>query len=303
MQKFNLYWLSLLLLTGCSIFRASTSSWDPNKNAVTRASHQQVLDELDRERPRGPASGLDDLKVDFSDLGKVTPGKFEVYVFPKVSAQTNREVTDDEEYLGPPRVFEVTILAVNPCQQFLQKSLFAKLKPTEAFPAELGANSSRQCAIMEFTDKKLATVDKSLLKQDDQLMVRIFIDDAYNIHATDHVLFETRNQNRVIRRVSEQEVMNSGLSYFPMDLPAATSTSVKDGVGRHFSRSLDPIAVHQIRKRYNQGFSSPQCEGVIFTSKDPLGGKAEVGWCRGIPWPSYSENRRFFSVTQSLRVR
>lgn len=307
MKKYTMLWrvravTFIFLLNGCSTIQ-TPSSWNHGKNAATKASHQEVLDELDRSSPRQPASALNELNVEFQDLRKVSPGKFEVYVFPKVSAQTNMEVSADEEYLGPPRIFEVSILAVNPCRQFIQEGLFGKLKPAEAFSSELATNPARHCAIMEIKDKKLATIDKGLLKQDDQLAVRIFIDDAYRIHATDHIIFETRNQNRVVRRLSDEEVSTPGLSYFPMELPAGNSRPVKTQVGKHFSKRLDPIAVHQIQKRYSRGFTAPQCDGALFSSKDPLGGKSEVGWCRGIPWPAYGENQRYFSVTQPLRVR
>lgn len=290
----------LLLLQGCATF---TSPWSPQKNSATKQSHQEVMKELDSNFHREPASALNELNVDFTDLRKVSPGKFEVYLFPKVSSQTSKESLHKDIYLGPPKVFEVSIQVVGHCRQFISEGLFSKYKPSEAFPKELGSDSQRFCAIMEISDKRLSNIDKALLKQDDQLSVRLFIDDSYRIHAVDHILFETRNKNRLVRRVSEQETFTSGLSFFPMDLPTSASVSRKTELESHFSKKLDPIAKHQIQKRYSSSFSAPRCEGVVFTSKDPLGGNSEVGWCRGIPWPSYSENRRFFSVTQPLRVR
>lgn len=300
-MKNSLLWALAVLLSGCSTFTPS-SLWDPHKNAATKASHKEVIEELNSQKERRPASIMSELNLNFGDLRRLSPAKFEVYVFPKISSQTMREEMALEEYLGPPRLFEVSIIAVGPCKQFIVEGHFSKYKPNEAFPVNL-ADADRQCGIMEISDRKLATVDKALLKQDDQLVVRLFIDDSYKVHATDHVIFETRNQNRVVRRVSEEEGIASGLSYFPMDLPASNARATKAELGKQFSKKLDGVSVHQIQKKYARSFSAPHCDGVVFSSKDPLGGASTVGWCQGTPWPTYLENSRFFSVTQPLRVR
>lgn len=301
MKKF-LPWTLVLLLSGCSTF-VPTAHWDPLKNAATKASHKEALEELNSQKVRRPASLMAELNMNFGDLRKLSPAKFEVYVFPKISSQTMRENMESEEFLGPPRLFEVSILAIGPCKQFIVDGHFSKYRPKEAFPVNLAATADRRCGILEISDRKLATVDKALLKQDDQLVVRLFIDEAYKIHATDHVIFETRNQNRVVRRVSQEEGIASGLSYFPLDLPAGNARTTKAELGKQFSKKLDGVSVHQIQKSYSRSFSAPSCDGVVFSSKDPLGGTSTVGWCRGTPWPTYLENSRFFSVTQPLRVR
>lgn len=301
MNRYNRYWMFAILLTGCSTFQKPSFFYD--KNEATKTMHREVLDQLSGNFHREPASALNELKVEFKDLNKVNPGRFEVYVFPKVSSAVNKSIQKDDEHLGPPRAFEVSILAINPCNQFIEKGLFAKLQPKEAFPRELAVNSQRQCGILEIKDKKLATVDKALLRPDDQLAVRLFLDDTYRVHAVDTILFESRNKDRVVRRIYEGEYLGSGLSFFPMDLPTAQSKFANTELEARFSKNLDPIAKFQIKKRHSKTFVAPKCDGAVFTSKDLLGGKSEIGWCRGVPWPSYGTNSRYFSVTQPLRVR
>ncbi len=288
--------LVLLILVGCA---SVPNKWDPHRNYATQKAHKEVLQDLDG--PGRVPARANDLGVALEDLRQLSPGKFEVYLFPKVSSQTNRELVSPEEHLGPPRVFEVSIVAVSACKDFISTALFAKYRPNEAFPEELSTNNQRQCAIIEILDRKLAKIDKGLLRPDDQLSVRLFIDDAYTIHALDQVLFGSRNKDRVVRRLSDGETLTSGLSYFPLDLNLLGSID-KGEISTSF-RGLDKIGKYQIKKRHNRSFEPTKCEGAVVKSKDPLGGHTKVGWCQGIPWPAYSENRRFLSVTQQLRVR
>jgi len=286
-----------LIVAGCA---HGPSVWSPQKNAATQLAHQEVLAQLESDG-RAPASPATELGARLSDLNKVKPGKFEVYVFPKLSNQTRKSWDGEDTYLGKPQAFEVSVVAENPCQQFLLRGLFANLKPAQAFAANL-ADGDRRCAILEFTDKRLRQLDRARLKRDDVLMTRLFIDDAYQVHATDRVIYQTASAVRTVRMVNSDEAAGfSGLSLFPVDLPAKKSSFVSGSPAQSFS-SIDGVALYQIRRHHLKSFSMPQCQGGVASYKDEYGANAKIGWCRDLPWPSFSETARFISVTQPLVV-
>lgn len=288
-----------LIFAGC----AQGPSWSPQKNAATQQVHQEVLAQLESEG-RTPASPALELGARLSDLNKVKPGKFEIYVFPKLSNQTRKSWDGEDTYLGKPQAFEVSVVAENPCKQFLQRGLFANLKPVQAFAANL-AQGDRRCAILEFTDKRLRQLDRARLKRDDVLMTRLFIDDAYHVHATDRVIYETANSVRTVRVVNSDDAgynaAFTGLSLFPVDLPPKKA-SYSTGILAESFKSIDGVAVYQVRRHHLKTFSVPQCQGGVVSYNDEYGAKAKIGFCAGLPWPSFSENARFISVTQPLSV-
>jgi hypothetical protein len=293
--------LSIFLIASCSTL--PKQSFNPNKNDATKFAHQQTIEVLNKSDKREPASPIIELNAKLQSLQKLSPAKFEVYVFPKVNSKINKDLKQDEEYLTQPKVFEISIVAVNPCRQFIHKSLFSKLNPKQVFPESLGVDDSRHCAILEVLDKNLAQINKSLLKADDQLAQRLFIDDEYTVYAIDHTIFESTNKFRMIRRIIEEDDFGSGLSLFPIDLPKKDAITKEVQLSKSYAKKLDSIALYQIQNRYNKNFASPNCLGVQFTSIDPLGGSSDVGWCKSMPWPSFSDNSRFFSVTQPLSIR
>jgi len=290
-----------LIISGCA--GLVPRIWDPHKNSATQAYHQKVLKELEDNSKRSPASLLSDFKINFRALRALSPAKFEVYVFPKTSSQNSKELDDEDSYLGPPRVFEISILAVNPCSQFIYEGLFSKYRAREAFPIELAEGSNRHCAILQITDKYLMGLDKALLRQDDQLSLRIFIDDNYKLHAIDHIHFVSRGDIKIVRRIGENEKLSSDLSFFPIDLPFLNSKAKAGPVDQEFSSLLDPVALFQIQQKYSTSFRRPECDGVTISQLDSLNGTTRIGWCQGVPWPSYIENLRFFSVSTPLGVK
>lgn len=279
----------------------SPQSWEPQKNAATQRVHQQVLAELSEEGRR-PASPLVDLSARVSDLNRVRPGKFEVYVFPKVTSQTSKSLDGDEGYLAKPRVFEVSLVAENPCRQFIQRGLFANLRPQEVFPAELAERVERRCAILEVTDKRLRTIGRGELKLNDELKRRVFIDDSYRVHAVDHTIYETPAKNREVRVLNTEGLaMLSGLSLFPVDFPSARAKARATQLQGEFAALLDGIALYQLG-RLNKSFRAVDCEGSVLQDRDDLGSAVRIGWCKGMPWPAYVENERFFAVTQNVSL-
>jgi hypothetical protein len=301
MKSFAPLFCLFFIFSGCAVL--APRIWDPYKNSATQASHQKILQELEENSKRSPASLLSDFKINFRALRALSPAKFEVYVFPKISSQNSKELDNDESYLGPPRVFEISILAVNPCSQFINEGLFSKYRAREAFPAELAEGNNRHCAILQITDKYLMGLDKALLRQDDQLSLRIFIDDTYKLHAIDHIHYVSRGDIKIVRRIGENEALSSDLSFFPVDLPFLNSKMKPGSVDQEFSNLLDPVALFQIQQKYSASFRQPKCDGVTISQFDSLSGNTRIGWCQGVPWPSYIENLRFFSVSTPLGVK
>lgn len=290
----------LFLLTSCGHHHLKT--WNPQKNAATQSVHRQVLDELDQQA-RSPAALVSDIGANLADLARIKPGKFSVYVFPKVTSLHHKTSEPVETYLGRPRAFEFSVIAENPCQQFLQRGLFAGLKPQDVFPVTLGENRTRRCAIIEVTDLQLKQKSRGLLKPGDTLMQRLFVDDAYNVYAVDAVLYDTPRANRTVRTLNDEKLASqSGLSLFPIDLPSRRAKVTSGDPLSAFKPLYDDVAVHQIRARHQRSFASTECQGAVSIERDALGSLVKVGWCRGMPWPAYSENARFLSVTQPLAL-
>lgn len=289
-----------IIVSSCA--HQPVTGWNPQKNAATQRMHEETLKAL-ADDGRVPASPVPDLSVSLSDLNRVKPGKFEVYVFPKVSGIQNKTSDTTDVYLSQPRAFEVSVIAENPCRQFIQRGLFASLKPKDVFPSALADNATRRCAIIEVTDKRLKSIGRGELKTNDQLSMRLFVDDTYRVHAVDSTLYETPSKNRVVRIVNEENLSAfSGLSLFPVDLPSSRAKYVAGKPSEQFNSLLDGVAVHQIRNRFARNFAPVDCDGGVTSERDDYGSLVKVGWCKGMPWPAYTENARFFSVTQPLSV-
>jgi hypothetical protein len=290
----------LFIVSSCA--HQPVTGWNPQRNAATQKIHDETLQALANDG-RVPASPVPDLSVSLRDLTRVKPGKFEVYVFPKVSGIQNKTSEMNDVYLSQPRAFEVSVIAENPCRQFIQRGLFARLKPKDIFPQTLAENVARRCAIIEVTDKRLKAIGRGTLKTNDLLSMRLFVDDTYRVHAVDSTLYETPSKNRVVRIINEENLSAfSGLSLFPVDLPSNRAKFVAGNPSEHFNSLLDGVAIHQIRNRYSRSFAPVQCEGGVTTERDDYGSMVKVGWCKGVPWPAYTENARFFSVTQPITV-
>jgi hypothetical protein len=263
--------------------------------------HQEVLALLDSQG-RTPASPAGDVGAKLVDLAKLRPGKFEVYVFPKLTNQTNKAMDADDSYLGKPQAFEVSVVAENPCKQFIQRGLFGNLRPADAFPTAL-ANGDRRCAIIEVTDKRLRTINRALLRANDVLMTRLFVDDTYHVHATDRVIHLNAGTVRTIRALgTENSAGFSGLSLFPIDLPPQTAQFAAGKPADSFRTQLDGVTLYQIRRHHSRAFTTSQCSGGVMSYRDDYGANTRIGWCQGLPWPSFIENSRFVSVSQPLSV-
>jgi len=278
----------------------SCSYHHPKRNVALVKAHESALRELDSSSLRSPATNV--VKASLDDLQRLTPGKFEVYVFPKISSQNHKD-RDQDVYLGPPQVHEVSVIAVAPCKKFLLEAFFMKYRPEDAFPHSLSEDPKNKCAILEITNKRLSKIDKALLRPDDQLGVRLFIDDSFQPLAMDVILYESRNSNRTVRLNGNGKRVWAPLSMFPTDFAATESTIVGKDLKSFFSTRLDPIGIHQIQKKHARNFKAPDCRGSVFQYKDPAGGMVSGGQCENLPWPSYLETDRYFAVTQSLGVR
>lgn len=301
-MKLSLNIFFLLIIFSVSCAQLKNKNWNPQKNNLTKQIHQEILEELKNKniQKRVPASDKF-LSQSFDRLKYFSPGKFEIYVFPKISSLNSKD-EENETHLGSPRLFETSILGVSPCHKFIEDDLFKKYRPVDIFPIELAKDRTRNCAIIEIENKSLTGISKSLLKQDDQLVVRLFIDDQFVIHGVDQINYLSRGDFRIIRRIIEKEETTAGLSFFPMDLPISKSIIENTEPSDYFRQMLDPIAIFQIQNRYSKDFKRSECSGKIYRHNDPFGGVVEIGWCNGAAWPTYLENSRYFSVTSQKKV-
>lgn len=296
-----------LLIAGCA--HQAPPSITPYQAELARA-----FDDISAGE-RAPASAP--AGVNLGALNKVSPGKFKVYVFPKINSDTQKSNAESAPIhkdarleqlseLGVPLEYEVSPIAVASCEQFIAKDLFAKHSPKDYFAPELAQDKSRQCAIVEIVSVNLRSANHALIRRDDQLRVRLYLDDQYRLHGTETDIYENGHNLRTARMKSTgKKPASSGLSQFPIDIPSF-ETLGHEGVkhGRiETMRRLDKLAVRQIQRKYQREFQPVACDGVEARYKDYYGGKIEAGWCDGLPFPQYMDNSRFLAITQKLEVR
>jgi hypothetical protein len=296
---------------GCSHVQKSTEASGTYTHEVNKAFAEAAERAADTKN-RQPASG-----TELAQLARLVPGKFKIYVFPKLKSLAEKNLGDDhalfrsadEEHfsrLGQPQEYEVSTIAISPCHQFISGNLFAKLGAKEYFAAELNENKARQCAIVEVTSLKIKNANRALIRRDDLLRTRLFLDDSYVLHGYDLERYVDGQNTKVTRvRIATKEASTSGLTQFPVDIPtlAILGGSLSSKIQVDTSRKIDRLAINQVRNRFMRSFIAPSCSGVVSKYTDYFGSKVETGWCNGSPFPQYMENSRFVAITQSLSVR
>lgn len=321
-----------LAFGACNTPSKNTGDSDPsvkaaaNPNGAKKYTADQVdpsiISDLARHDPRSPAQEaiLAEMKFVLGDLRKVSPHRFAIYVFPKVSKQNRKSMTDNEIVLGKPSVVEVSPVAVNKCSAF-SKDFGGKWHPKDYYPAELvAAESTRLCAILEFTDIRLRDLDKALLRNGDVLKKRIYLDDrylAYGIEAD--VISGKRTVTLIKNRLDPEEGISSALEGIPVDLPVLTNPQSNESksfdfkdlavpangqarIGFDPARPLDRLMQSQILK-IDQKYKVSACQGRSFSYIDSMRKNVKVYWCSGMPWPQAVETGQYFAVTQNLETK
>jgi hypothetical protein len=315
--------LLALLLAGCAHKTQIPADYQQKLYEKYSADYQ-----VESQTVREPSSeaALQTLKVQLGDLNKLKPGKFEIYVFPKMNQMNSKEIaSDDTVLLGKPIVNEVSVIAVNDCKFFLVQGGFAKTGAKNYFPATL-AQSKKKCAIVEVTSKSIRNLNKSLLRTGDELRKRLFLDDSYLVYGleTDYYSRDEKqsnlNQKTVGMKFPSGSATTSGMGFIPVDMPVLQNISstevveantvfadvkrknVADFTFKSDGAVVDALAIRQI-SRLNKQFKTPQCGLRKFTYKDYYRKKVEMYWCEGMPWPQVVENNQFVAVTQNLLVR
>ena len=316
---------SVLFVVSCAstnkLGEVGKSDNEVNRNTAQGDVHyqsavDQAFEELRAINERAPAVANSNFSLE--QLRKVSPGKFKVFVFPKNSGASSKSKTESEfiykneseerlSRLLKPTEYEVSPVAISSCDQFINKNLFGnKFKAKAFFEPQLAEPKTRQCGIVEITSMKIKNANRALLKRDDVLMVRLYVDDAFNIHGFEMEKFDkAKNIQTFGVKSSKQQVSSSGLTAFPIDIPNLSilmSTSAQNKI-LDISKKIDRVALRQIHKKFDRGFAAKDCQGVQTNYKDYFGLETEVGWCQGLPFPQYMENSRFFAITQPISVR
>lgn len=281
-----------------------------------------ILTDLSKYNPRGPAQEgiLTEMKFVLGDLRKVSPHRFKIFVFPKVSKQIRKSMADNEIVLGKPSVVEVSPVAVNQCSEF-SKGFGGKWHPNDYYPAELvAAESTRLCAILEFTDVRLRDLNKALLRNGDVLKKRIYIDDRYLAYGVESDMISGKRTVTLVKnRLDPEEGISSALEGIPVDLPVLTNPdanklkafSFKDlavpangqaRIGFDPERPLDRLMQSQILK-LDRKYRVNACQGTSFSYLDSMRKNVKVYWCSGMPWPQAVETGQYFAVTQNLETK
>ena len=301
---------------------------DHHHGSTMSQNDQRILRDWTRAQTRGPsevAASVNDGHV-LEGLQKVSPRRFEVFVFPKNSNQTHREKSDSGVSLGKPYKITVSPVYLGNCS-FLGTGGFSKFNPKSYFPPELVSKTSKsQCAIIELTAPER---DKALWLNGDILKKRIYIDDNYRAYGMETEFVSGSRDVQVGKHILDpKEGLSSALDGIPVDLPvlgaiyppadAKTFEKIESfvladlagpsgeaPVASENKRLYDPkvpldsISLAQI-KDLNQKFELPTCKGKAFSYVDSMRKKVKVYWCDGKPWPQATETQQYFAVTQDL---
>lgn len=301
--------LLFLILSACSSPSKNESfeSYKKNFAATSVTSAEEVAwKKFESKVRRNPTSILaQDLNYKLKDLNKIRPGKFEIYVFPKISTKHMKSTEFSDVLIGKPQVFDVSLLAYSACQKFIESDLFKKYHAQSFFRAE-ELNDDQGCAIVEITSRSLKKLNRSLISKGDILTYRLFLNDSYQVHGYEIDSFiDGQNLSVTSVKTDPKDPISSGLSLFPVDLPQAfVSEKLNQSKIQDLSiKWIDNIAINQIKRKLNSKFKIQDCKATLFEYEDYYGNTSKVAWCQGLPWPSYSENDRFVSITQPLLVR
>ncbi|MGE0633737.1 MAG: hypothetical protein AB7O96_15090 [Pseudobdellovibrionaceae bacterium] len=304
--------MAISLFAACGHKPSKNYSHNPNSPTYQNAL-DKAFGEMEQMTPRKPAQTNG---FNLSALNKVKPGKFKVFVFPKINSMTSKSAEDesplfanekDEKMsrLGKPQEFEVSTVAENPCFQFITGGLFAKLNAKDYFNSSLAEPKNRRCAILEVTSLKISKANRALIRRDDLLRTRVYLDDTYRVYGYEIEKFIDGQNTRLIKvKADGAQSASSGLTLFPIDIPSLDL--FQTGAGKAgsvpVSSKVDGMSLAQIRKMQGD-FSANNCNGYQLKYTDYYGQAVEVGWCDGVPFPQYMENSRFVAITQPLSVR
>ncbi len=270
----------------------------PNNNPVFLSFNEQVMEEMEREAIRAPASNstfLQENKVELRDFHRLKPEKFEVYVLPKISNMTSKTLSEDVE-LGRPQVFFVQIVGFSPCPRMTRE--FTKFG-TDVFFAS--APAGLDCAILEIENQKITQKPHDLIRGGEEKRLRLFLDSQYKVYGSQIETYVNSQDTRFINQLHGDSTYTSGLSIFPVELNTRTN-SVDVMLMSVLRDRVDPITRNVVKADFKR-FEIPDCRGKITKYQNSFGENVEVGWCKGLPWPSYIETNRYIAVTQTLSLR
>lgn len=325
------YWL----LSASVVLLAACSHWHKNANNIQvpanyqEALHQKVGADLiaESDAMRSPANEgwqLQTLKTQLGDFNKIKPGKFEIYVFPKMQTMTHMEIGEEGILLGKPHIAEVSVLAVTTCEAFINKAAFSKYNPASYFNAKLAENKQGKCAIVGVTSRSMRDANRSLLREGDVLAKRLYLDEQFNVYGIETDFYsKDAKQNEMNMKTTGMKLgpgmpSTSGLDFIPVDMPAlgkiqkmdtvdfrtvfAATSKPTDFTFQKNGTLVDRMALRQIG-RLNKNFRIPSCAMKKMSYKDHYRKQVEMYWCEGVPWPQVVNSLQFLAVTQNISVR
>ncbi len=278
-----------------------------------------------RRVPAEENKQLKTLKAQLGDLNRLKPGKFEIYVFPKMSTQTHKmSHLEKAVILGKPQVAEVSVVTVASCEFLIKKAGFAKYNPAQYFDSELARNKNNSCAIIEVSSRDMKNLNKALLREGDVMAKRLYLDSSYNVYGVETDLYSRSAKQKEMRmktvgmKLEPGSASTAGLDFLPVDLPSvariedletvdAKSLFTGSGKASDFTFKsdgslVDRVAFRQIT-RLNKSFQVPSCAMRKMSYKDHFRKSVEMYWCEGLPWPQVVDSSQFVAVTQNISVR
>lgn len=331
-MKNKFIWWCVLLVSigflGCSHSPTKTArlSEDPDTLLQLRILETQKALESGYQRlptNEPPSDLISDLDLDIESFNRLSPGKFEIFLFRKNnSANLKYDSTASREFyaklkekkislssLGRPRVFEMSVVAATTCKSFAQGA-FKKDRASEFFVGDTG----KDCAILTVLDKDLSRLDKALVRKGDVKKLGLYLDERFKVYGyrIESALDGQNEADPLNVKTNPDEHFSPIMVGFPVELPNFFRLQAElkvDFPGTEVEKfmeapSLDQMAKDQLQKRnkaFLQGFSCS--EGKTISYVNLLKESVQIGWCKGQPWPAWIETPQYMAYTQPLKIK
>ncbi|MBT7609234.1 MAG: hypothetical protein HN576_05730 [Bacteriovoracaceae bacterium] len=312
----------ILILT-CLVFGASCSSiiHYTSDSAYKNALKQSFEESSSENMGRAIASKFDQLKQINFDINKLR--SFQVLSFPKnstiahknlasdfdlsnvegMSVVKKRQFYDSLQKYGKPITYEFHAVELQSCYKMIKNR--PKHKPEKFFgnAENYRSNQSKKCLVLEA--KKRPMINKSNLKPDDIVALRMYFDDdlmPYGKSIDYHDKSESNKIRTVDYRYDQNQSMSSELSEYPVDFPNFSLKSIASNWKQSSENTLNIPTQKYVTKKIKSQVKVIKCNSGYQTSyKDIFGNTVSVGWCKGHSWPTSIHTNRFFSIVKRIK--
>jgi len=229
---------------------------------------------------------------------------FEVIVFPKITGQAYKYPKRNFPKLkwSFPLIYRFQKRRIGKCA-----SLTASKDRWRTQKYFTDSGSNQDCLVLE-VKQTFPKIKRSHIRKDDQIAMRIYIDDALRPFGQEYEVARVGEARRtkgeidiVGYKLDPLRPLDSGFTVYPVDLPNLLSPDAKKN-WKKVSKGATKIPNHPFIKSQMKRLKvrHVMCqEGYKTHYKDFYGRKVQIGWCEGHAWPTTIETRRYFAVLRN----